>query len=157
MELRALLVPAPAPPNRNQLTSVSFIRSLSIPQARSLTFRRHPIAAKARCATGAPLEGAPVCFRCPPPKAPKAPFRAARAVKFFDPGATRSATLRACPWLPYLAPSALFVFCANRSSRKEFVMKFNLKINGRQVTWQLSDTVAVVPPPDFPFPGPEER
>lgn len=36
-------------------------------------------------------------------------------------------------------------------------MEFNLKINGRQVTWQLSDTVALVPPPDFPFPGPEER
>src|SRR3569832_1444729 len=87
MELRALLVPAPAPPNRNQLTSVSFIRSLSIPQARSLTFRRHPIAAKARCATGAPLEGAPVCFRCPPPKAPKARNVSARgdALRYASP------------------------------------------------------------------------
>jgi Subtilase family len=36
-------------------------------------------------------------------------------------------------------------------------MEWNLKINGRMVKWQLSDTVAIVPPPDFPFPGPEKR
>jgi thermitase len=36
-------------------------------------------------------------------------------------------------------------------------MDWNLKINGRRVKWQLSDAVAVVPRPDFPFPGPEKK
>lgn len=34
-------------------------------------------------------------------------------------------------------------------------MKWNLKINGRKVKWQLSDVVAVVPPPYFPCSYPE--
>ena len=36
-------------------------------------------------------------------------------------------------------------------------MKWKLKINGKKVTWRLSDTVAIVPPPDFPRPLPERE
>lgn len=36
-------------------------------------------------------------------------------------------------------------------------MKWNLQINGERVTWQLSDSVAIVPPPNFPRPYPERE
>ena len=36
-------------------------------------------------------------------------------------------------------------------------MRWNLKINGERVSWQLSDKVAIVPPPGFPRPLPEQE
>ena len=36
-------------------------------------------------------------------------------------------------------------------------MKWKLKINGKKVTWQLQDSVAIVPPVDFPRPTPERK
>jgi len=36
-------------------------------------------------------------------------------------------------------------------------MKWNLIINGEKVTWRVSDSVAIVPPRDFPHPPPERE